>query len=274
MRKYFLVFLLFSLPVIVFAQSEDQNEKGKFFAYWGYNRAWYSTSDIHLKGRDYHFTIYSVEAKDRPSKFSFHDYVSPQRIWIPQYNYRVGYFFHKNYSISLGLDHMKYVMIKNQELEVSGTIDSTRSKQYQGNYNKEKVVIAPDFLLFEHTDGLNYLSIDLDRYDQLFTIKNKFRFYLSEGLNAGPVIPRTDVRLFTEGLNNKFHLAGLGAGLKAGLHITVFEKFFVRSDVKYGYITLPNVLTTGKKEDRANHHFTFFQYYIVVGVNFNFPKKL
>lgn len=272
MKNFFIV-VISVLPLFGFSQNENTNEKGKFFAYWGYNRAWYSNSDIHLKGKDYNFTIYNVAAKDRPSKFSFHDYVSPQRIWIPQYNYRVGYFFHKNYSISLGLDHMKYVMIKNQNLAITGNIDSTRSVKYAGNYNKEKVEVAPDFLLFEHTDGLNYLSIDFDRYDRLISINNKLNIYLAEGINAGPVIPRTDVRLFTEGLNNKFHLAGVGAGVKAGLHITFFERFFVRSDVKYGYITLPNVLTTGKKEDRAKHHFTFFQYYIVAGINFKFSKN-
>lgn len=272
MKNFFIV-VISVLPLFGFSQNENTNEKGKFFAYWGYNRAWYSNSDIHLKGKDYNFTIYNVAAKDRPSKFSFHDYVSPQRIWIPQYNYRVGYFFHKNYSISLGLDHMKYVMIKNQNLAITGNIDSTRSVKYAGNYNKEKVEVAPDFLLFEHTDGLNYLSIDFDRYDRLFSINNKLNIYLAEGINAGHVIPRTDVRLFTEGLNNKFHLAGVGAGVKAGLHITFFERFFVRSDVKYGYITLPNVLTTGKKEDRAKHHFTFFQYYIVAGINFKFSKN-
>src|ERR1035437_6297194 len=40
--------------------------KGTFFFYWGYNRAAYTNSDIHLKGDGYDFTITDLRARDEP----------------------------------------------------------------------------------------------------------------------------------------------------------------------------------------------------------------
>ena len=90
--------------------------------------------------------------------------------------------------------------------------------------------------------------------------------YLTEGLFAGPVIPRTDVRLFGEGINNKFHLAGYGAGAQVGIFALFLDRVFLRTSVRAGYIGLPSVLTTSKDEDRASQHFWFVQENVVLGV--------
>jgi hypothetical protein len=90
--------------------------------------------------------------------------------------------------------------------------------------------------------------------------------FLTEGLFAGPVIPRSDVRLFGEGINNKFHLAGYGAGAQLGLFTVLSDRLFLRAAAKAGYIELPSVLTTGSSEDRARQRFWFVQEYAVLGV--------
>jgi hypothetical protein len=121
-------------------------------------------------------------------------------------------------------------------------------------------------LRYEHTDGLNLLSVDLDRYHTLWTgrrAQGDLRVYL--GIHAGPVIARSDVRVFGEGLNNRFNIAGAGMGMQAGLHFSFLRHFFVRNMVRAGYITLPHVLTTGRAEDHAFQHFGFLQHAIVAG---------
>ena len=67
------------------------HNKGKFYVYWGGNRETFSKSDIRFKGADYDFTLYDVEAHDKPKGWHV-DYVNPGRMTIPQTNFRMGYF--------------------------------------------------------------------------------------------------------------------------------------------------------------------------------------
>ena len=39
---------------------------------------------------------------------------------IPQTNLRIGYFITDNYNISIGFDHMKYVMYNDRRVDYSG----------------------------------------------------------------------------------------------------------------------------------------------------------
>lgn len=248
-------------------------DRGAFFAYWGYNRAWYSWSDIHLRGDDYDFTLRHVQADDRPSPFSLKGYFTPARIWIPQYNYRLGYFFREHWSLSLGMDHMKYVVRGGQTVRMDGYVDGTRSLQYTTNEGSRDIRITEDFLKFEHTDGLNLLSIDADHWDLLWSSPSgRWRLRAYEGLHAGPVIPRSDVRLFGEGLNNRFNLAGYGMGAQLGLHLNFLRHFFIRNTLRAGLIDLPKVLTTGNDSDHASHRFWFVQHNVVVGGHFRLWK--
>ena len=241
--------------------------KHRAFVYWGYNRAQFTTSDIHFTGTDYDFILHNVVAKDKPEAFTLGNYFKPKNIWIPQYNYRAGWFLNDHWSFSLGLDHMKYVMQADQRVQLTGYISKERSAAYATTADEGTVQLTPDLLSYEHTDGLNLLALDVDHYSLLWASHDgKRAWYLTEGLFAGPVIPRTDVRLFGEGLNNKFHLAGYGAGAQIGVFGLFMDRIFVRANVRAGYIELPSVLTTGKAEDRASQHFWFVQEHVVVGV--------
>src|SRR5882672_4746418 len=91
----------------------------RVFVSWGYNRAQFTTSRIHFTGDNYDFTLHDVVASDRPEAFSFENYFAPKNIWIPQYNYRVGWFYNDFWSISIGLDHMKYVVNADQEVQIT-----------------------------------------------------------------------------------------------------------------------------------------------------------
>jgi len=244
-------------------------DRGSFFAYWGYNRSWYSWSDIHFDGPDYDFTLRHVIAHDRPEQFSASLYLNPATMWIPQYNYRAGWFFADRWSVSLGLDHMKYVVDQDQGVRMDGYVEGTRSVNYTTEEGSREVTLSKDFLQYEHTDGLNLLSVDVEHYDPLWSSTDgRFRLRAFEGLHAGPVIPRSDVRLFGEGLNNRWNIAGVGVGAQIGLHFTFLRHFFVRNTLKAGWIDMSHVLTTGEDEDHASQHFWFVQNAIVVGGQF------
>jgi hypothetical protein len=263
-----------ALVTAVFPQPPStQTDKGSFFVHWGYNRAWFSNSDIHFHGPGYDFALQDVVAKDRPVPFG-KDYLKPTYIWIPQYNYRFGWHFQDRWSLSLGLDHMKYVVVNDQVVRMDGYADESLSNQGTGQRGSRDVALTEDFLRYEHSDGLNLLSVDLDHYNTLWTSasgKQRLRFY--QGAHAGPVIPRSDVRLFGSGVNNRFNIAGFGVGAQVGLHFTFFKHFYLRNAVKAGWIDLPNVLTTGKDVDHAKQHFWFVQHAIVFGGQFRLGKR-
>ncbi|MCB9171094.1 MAG: hypothetical protein H6594_12175 [Flavobacteriales bacterium] len=245
--------------------------KGSLFLYWGYNRAGYGTSDIHFNGPGYSFTLHDVRATDRAVDFDAKTYFSPSTMWVPQYNYRLGWSFRERYTLSLGLDHMKYFVAPGQTVRMTGQVSAERSDTYAGDDIDGPVEVAPDLLRYEHSDGLNLLSIDLDRFDPLWCgTDGRFMVHAFEGAHAGPVIPRSDVRLFGEGINNKFHLAGFGIGAQAGLHVTVFRHVFLRITARAGWIDLPSVLTTGGSQDRARQNFLYYEYSAALGAQFHF----
>ena len=105
------------------------HNKGKFYIFWGGNREDFSKSDIRFKGKDYDFTLYDVDAHDKPKGFHI-DYFNPARMTIPQTNFRIGYFLTDKYNISIGFDHMKYVMHNDRRVAYSGYYP------FPGSYNE------------------------------------------------------------------------------------------------------------------------------------------
>ncbi len=252
-------------------RADAQATKGTWFVHWGYNRAWYGASDIHFDGPGYAFTLAQVQARDRPVPFSSKAYLTPRNIWIPQYNYRVGRYLNEHWSLSLGLDHMKYVVSQGQRVGFNGELSMDASAVPDA---EQRIVITPDLLQYEHTDGLNLLSVDLDRHHRLWQgMQDRSGLHVFGGVHAGPVIPRTDVRLFGEGLNNRFNVAGFGLGAQAGLQFNFLRHFYVRNTLRTGWIDLPNVLTTGSRQAHASQHFTYVQHAVMVGGQFRIGRR-
>lgn len=266
--------LLFSLSV-GFSQDKPNaqqiDQKGRLYFYWGWNWSWYSKSNIHFSGTNYDFTLDKVSAQDRQTKFDPNYYLNPLNITIPQYNLRIGYFITDNYSISFGIDHMKYVVRANQTVKISGYIDNTKTI-YNGVYSDDDIAIEEGFLQFEHTDGLNYINIDFRRFDQIFTLY-KFNINLTEGLGAGIVYPKTNATLLDFERNDEFHVAGYGINAVVGVNINFVRSFFIQTEFKGGYINMPDIRTTQYTEDQASQSFFFYQLNVVFGASINLKKK-
>lgn len=273
MIRFILVSALLACSSIVSAQYSSvssHDQKGKIFVYWGWNRAAYTQSNIHFKGQEYDFTLKSVIAKDRPTRFTAR-YFNPSKMTIPQYNFRIGYFITPEYSLSFGFDHMKYVMKQDQTVDITGQISGSGS-EYDRTYQNEPIKLTGDFLKFEHTNGLNYLNVELRRMHNLLDAKKlrikNIELNIFEGAGVGILYPKTDVTLLNFEENDQWHVAGYGMNLVGGLNLTFFKHFFIQAEMKGGYINMPDILTTNFPQDRASQHFFFLQGNTNLGVIF------
>lgn len=273
----------------VTVQRYTAHNKGKFFVSWGGNRESYTKSDVNFRGKDYNFTVSDMKAHDKPKGWHC-DYINPAKMTIPQTNLRLGYFFSDHYSVTIGVDHMKYVMTQNQIANVTGKINLPADQPgsiYNGEYNNTPVDMSQGgaeeggfpkgstpagtpFLIYEHTDGLNYINTEVSRHDdisKLFRINNtdKIQVNLTEGLGAGVLYPKTNTTLLGKERHDDFHISGYGVSAKAGINVTFFKHFYVQGELKGGYINMQDIRTTTSNEDRASQDFFFFQRIIAVG---------
>ncbi|HEU0125865.1 hypothetical protein [Flavobacterium sp.] len=296
MKTKILFFLLACVSLNTFAQEEipvqkyAAHNKGKFFVMWGGNRESYSKSDVNFRGKDYNFTVENMAAHDKPKGWHV-DYINPANMTIPQTNLRLGYFFSDHYSVTIGVDHMKYVMSQDQTARVNGYINlpsDDPASIYNGEYNNRPVDMSqggakeggygngeinangPAFLMYEHTDGLNYINTEVARFDDVskwFGLPNidKVQINLTEGLGVGVLYPKTNTTLLGKERHDDFHVSGYGVSAKAGLNVTFFKHFYIQGELKGGYINMQDIKTTTSPEDKASQHFTYFQRIIAVG---------
>ena len=278
MKKLIVAGLCALSTTLGFAQSQTSQEnssltkKGKIFLFWGWNTAAYSDSDIHFKGNGYDFTLKSVSAHDRITPFTFKDYFAPDSWTIPQTNARIGYFVKDNVAVVLGLDHMKYVMDQNQTVGFEGHIsDPTYANMIQSgsavNLTNEQ------FLTFEHTDGLNYINVGVEKYQNILN-KKGFDVEFAYGAGVGALFPKSNVKLFGNERSDRFHLAGFGADARASFNAIFANHIMLRLEGKIGYINMPDIKTTlNNKPDKASQDFMFAQANLGIGYIFGFKKK-
>ena len=270
--KTLTTFFLFAL-VTQFSHAQKRisrnsvERKGQFYFYWGWNGSVFTNSDISFEGDDYDFTLSDVKATDHQTRFDPKTYFNPTKMTLPQYNFRMGYFFSDKYNISLGIDHMKYVVAQGQQVKITGTIQNSGTP-YDGTYSDDAITIQPGFLEYEHTDGLNYINVGLRRMDVLYEY-HRLRINHVEGLEAGILLPKTNATLLGNQRHDEFHLSGLGVDAILGLNFEFFDHFFIETEAKGGYIDLPDVRTTRFESDTAKQDFFFAQLNLVFGASFN-----
>jgi hypothetical protein len=213
----------------------------------------------------------NVKSHDTPSEFSFKKYFGITNITKPQTNARIGYFFKENYTISIGLDHMKYVVNNDQFVNIDGNINIGNSK-YDGTYNAQPIQLTEDFLRLEHTDGLNYINVQLYRFDDISSwfglSSDNLQINLTEGIGIGVLYPKTDTTLLGNERHDDFHLSGYGVSAGFGLNITFLKHFFIQADLKAGYINMSDIKTSLNPLDSASQSFLFLQNNILIGGRF------
>lgn len=278
MNTKFITLLLSLFACSLIAGNDSLRKKpGQMYVTWGYTRAWYSKSTIHFQdlsntyhdvtGRNnyYDFTIYDAVAHDRPDFDKLKDVIN---ITIPQFVFRIGYKINDKWGVELNYDHTKYVVDNYQTLRVKG--------QFNGTPVDGDSLIDPNrFLHFEHTDGANFWFFNAVRSFKLYQPSEKFRLSWVLKPGGGFVMPRTDVTLFGERLNNNWKIAGWIVGVESGIRAEFMKNGFFEFVGKGAYADYVNCFVLGKGRGKASHHFFARQLTATLGVRFNTkPRKL
>lgn len=243
MRFTLLFIILLSCLPLTDAHAQRSKKKGKnsfakgtFYLYWGYNRSAYTKSDINFVGSNYDFTLKNATASDNPHPLDLKVYLNPTKLTIPQFNFRAGYYFWNNWSLSLGYEHMKYVLDNHNEVLLDGIIEPGVDAIWSGNYNDEPVVTDYDHIHYENSDGLNYINFRLTRTDQWYSTKDKnFAFNTLMGVGAGGLLSFNDFNFAQQFDRRTISLSGYGISGHVGLRFDFFKHVFIQSSVLGGF---------------------------------------
>jgi hypothetical protein len=179
----------------------------------------------------------------------------------PQTNLRVAYQYSADTAIALNLDHMKYVMVQDVSAPISGQINGVAQSGQQ--------LLTDNWMTYEHTDGLNIISLELEKQRPVdwFGANHKSKVFGLAGF--GIALPKSNVKMgmINQQRNDEFHLAGYSLSAGAGLEVDVWRDLFVRGTYKFGYVDLPDVLTSSRG-DKASQHFTFNELIFTLGWRF------
>ena len=280
-RKLFLLFLLAVIASPADAQIRKHSRKrstnaGSLFFYWGYNRTAYTPSSIHFLGSDYDFTLKGVKATDRQPKFGANGYLNPMNVTIPQYNFRVGYYFTEKWAFSVGVDHFNYVMSHANEVTVDGHIAMSADSLWAGNYTRESKLVDPAELHYEHSGGLNYIRVELMRSFDLLELGDRRQFAITGnvGLNLGPMLTTTNFLFANEQTTRSTALSGYGIGANASARLEFFKHVFIQAEGGVAFAHLPGVKTRANdRNQRAKQAFGLASANVSLGLIFYIRAK-
>ncbi len=267
--------LLFS--TIVVAQKVDPySAKGQMYFYWGYNRSAYTKSDLTCVGKRYNFTMNDLQASDNPERFSPKVYFNPKKITIPQFNIRMGYFFNDHWGVTLGYDHMKYVMNNNQTVFLTGHIDDELGANWSGEYQNEEQLTSNTLIHYENSDGLNYMRLELTRSGLLLNCgkNNWFQLESQLGISSGFILSFNDFNFAGQFDRRTVSISGFGISVHPGIRALFGNHLFLQANVAAGFIDQLKVQT--RPDDKGSFAFQKFGYVspeLVFGYKWNLKRQ-
>jgi hypothetical protein len=237
---FFIFFISFGFSSKNYAQDSLKfaKETGFYFS-WGYNKDYFSKSDVHYKNTEsdnYDFKILDCNARDLPGFKS----ILKTDISIPQYVYRLGYYFKKKsqFGIEINFDHAKYIVTDDQTLRVTG--------QIRGRAIDKDTLVTNNFVHLEHTNGANYLMANFLYRIKLFeSRKGNSALSLIFKTGMGIAIPKTDVTFMGKREDKEFHISGFVIGEEIALRYSIYKGLITEFSTKNAYVNFYDALGVG-----------------------------
>ena len=243
--------------------------KGTGFISWGYNRSAYTRSTINFTGAGYDFSLKGVKATDRPST-KLSEYFNPTKITIPQFNIRAGYNFKNYWNISVGYDHLKYVMVHGQEYLLNGRINGGIDPNWSGNLSDKVVVTNDKDFHYENSNGMNYIRVELTKVRNIVrNRRDNFTMSYLLGVSSGAILSFNDFTFGGKKDVATVSLSGIGLSGHAGMRFEFFKYVFLQTNVAAGVLKQISVRTRANEYSAiAKQTFGYVEGNIVLGAFF------
>ena len=243
--------------------------KGTGFISWGYNRSAYTRSTINFTGAGYDFSLKGVKATDRPST-KLSEYFNPTKITIPQFNIRAGYNFKNYWNISVGYDHLKYVMVHGQEYLLNGRINGGIDPNWSGNLSDKIVVTNDKDFHYENSNGMNYIRVELTKVRNIVrNRRDNFTMSYLLGVSSGAILSFNDFTFGGKKDVATVSLSGIGLSGHAGMRFEFFKYVFLQTNVAAGVLKQISVRTRANEYNAiAKQTFGYVEGNIVLGAFF------
>lgn len=254
--------MLFTALNPLAAQETTSYKKGNFYFSWGYNKEWYTNSSIKVSQPSLgnNFTFKNVMASDKPG---WNHGLFGQAISIPQYNYRVGYFFKDDWAIEINFDHTKYQVNENQLLHVTGTIGKHPVDTFMRN--------GPGLLKYQLNNGANFFLFNLVHRKNLkaLSFRNVNSSLLLKG-GVGFMVPHVQNTIMGKDNDPGFQFGGLDIGTEAALRLTFFNHLYLEYCNK---LILTDYWGLKVYEGKAKQVFGTYEMILNIGGTLNLSKS-
>ena len=259
-----IILLLLTSPFLATAQKQER--KGEFYFSWGYNKEWYTNSDVYVKqpslGNDYRFV--NIQSKDHPG---WDEGLLSTPLSIPQYNYRFGYFFNKEkgWAFEINFDHTKHLIRDDQMAKLQGTY-AGHSIDTIVNFSR-----ANGFKYYLN-NGANFLLFNFVKRWKGYESPNKyFKIDYLGKAGIGPLIPHVENMLFGKDNESGFQMGGWNMGIEAGARATFAKNIYLEFTNKLDYARYSNLKVY---EGRASQAFGTYELILSLGYTFPMGKKV
>lgn len=260
-----IAFLVILMPFFVAAQSKHSNRKGEFYFSWGYNKEWYTRSNVHVVQPELgnNYTFKNIRAHDNPG---WDKGIFDRAMTIPQYNYRIGYFFNKEkgLAIEINFDHTKYI-IDHQEARYKG-MRGGKAVDSSAEFTPEN-----GFYYFLN-NGANFLLFNIVKRWELYQHPNeKIKIDLLGKAGIGPVVPHVENSLFGQKNDPDFQIGGWNVGAEGAIRATFFKYVYLEFANKIDYARYSHLKIY---KGRARQAFGTYELILNLGITLPAGKKV
>ena len=231
------IILFVIAPFFASAQTSKPSHRGELYISWGYNSEWYTHSNLKISqpelGNDFAFR--NIRGFDHEG---WNGQLFTKPLTIPQYNYRIGYFFNdkNDLGVEINFDHTKFILGNNQVVHVKGTINN---KPIDKNlrFVENDLPTADSNSYYFLNNGANFLLFNIVK--RWHFGENKRGTIKWDGLTKfgiGPVVPHVQNKFFDQPQNEPhFQVGGWNTGIEGALRSTFFKHVYLELEGKLDY---------------------------------------
>jgi len=214
-----------------------KHRKGEFYFSWGYNTEWYTHSNLKISqpslGNDYSFK--NISGHDHRG---WDEGLFSKALTIPQYNYRIGYFFgnKKDLGIELNFDHTKFIFTDNQMVHIKGMMNN-KPVDKEVRFVQNDAVGADSSSYYFLNNGANFLLLNIiKRWHLKSNHSGTIKIDGISKFGIGPLIPHVQNKFFDQPENNPdFQIGGWNTGVEGAVRATFYRHVYLEFSGKLDY---------------------------------------